>query len=111
MSKNINKFILLFVLLLFFIPIKVDAINSSREYYLNRYDIDIVVNENNTLNITEKIGAYFNINKHGIFRKIPLKNEITRLDGITSKNLAKISNVNVSDIYSLYNRLLAKLNL
>lgn len=75
--------------------------NSNSEYTLNSYDINIIVNENNTLNITEKIGAYFNAEKHGIFRKIPLKNEITRLDGTTSKNRAKISDIKVSDNYSL----------
>ena len=75
--------------------------NSNSEYVLNSYDINIVVNENNTLNITEKIGAYFNIEKHGIFRKIPLKNEVKRLDGTTSKNRAQISNIKVSDNYSL----------
>lgn len=75
--------------------------NSNSEYTLNNYDINIIVNENNTLNITEKIGAYFNVEKHGIFRKIPLKNKVTRLDGTTSKNRAKISNIKVSDNYSL----------
>ena len=75
--------------------------NSNSEYTLNNYDINIIVNENNTLNITEKIGAYFNVEKHGIFRKIPLRNEVTRLDGTTSKNRAKISDIKVSDNYSL----------
>jgi hypothetical protein len=37
----------------------------------------MVVNENNTFDITETITAYFNVSKHGIFRKIPLKNSIT----------------------------------
>lgn len=76
---------------------------SNYEYTINSYDIKIDVNENNTLNITEKIGAYFNVEKHGIFRKIPLRNEITRLDGTRSKNYAKISNLKVNDNYSLSN--------
>lgn len=75
--------------------------NSNSEYTLNSYDINIIVNENNTLNITEKIGAYFNVKKHGIFRKIPIRNEVTRLDGTTSRNRAKISDIKVSDNYSL----------
>lgn len=76
---------------------------SNYDYILNSYDINMIVNENNTFKITEKIGAYFNIDKHGIFRKIPLKNVVTRLDGTTSNNRAKISDINVSDNYSLYN--------
>ena len=76
---------------------------SSYDYVINKYNIDIVVNENNTLNITEKIGVYFNTFRHGIFRKIPLKNKVTRLDGTTSNNRVKISNINVDDNYSLSN--------
>lgn len=75
-------------------------VNTQSDYFLNSYDIDIFVNENNTLNITEKIGAYFNINKHGIFRKIPLKNTVKRLDGTTSKNLAKITDIKVNNEFS-----------
>jgi len=76
---------------------------NNYDYILNSYDINMIVNENNTLKITEKIGAYFNIDKHGIFRKIPLRNTVTRLDGTTSKNRAKISDISVSDNYSLSN--------
>lgn len=76
---------------------------SNYDYILNSYDINMIVNENNTFKITEKIGVYFNIDKHGIFRKIPLKNVVTRLDGTTSSNRAKISDINVSDNYSLHN--------
>ena len=54
--------------------------------------------ENNTFKITEKIGAYFNIDKHGIFRKIPLKNSIVRNDGTKSNNRAKITNISVDNI-------------
>lgn len=75
--------------------------NDNLQYILNSYDINIIVNENNTLNITEKIGAYFNIRKHGIFRKIPLKNEVKRLDGTISKNRAQISDIKVNNNYSL----------
>lgn len=68
---------------------------SSYDYVIDSYDIDIVVNENNTFDITENITAYFNVSKHGIYRTIPLKNTITRLDGSTSKNRAKVTNVDV----------------
>ena len=110
MKKYINKFSLvllfMFVSLLFIVPLKGSALSyesdfSNLEYIIDSYDINIIVNENNTLNITEKIGTYFNVNKHGIYRKIPLRNEITRLDGTKSKNRAKISDIKVSDNYSL----------
>lgn len=78
-----------------------DYTSSDSEYTLNSYDINIVVNKNNTLNVTEKIGAYFNVEKHGIFRKIPIRNNVTRLDGTKSKNRVKIKDIKVNDNYSL----------
>ncbi len=77
-----------------------DNLLKNSEYYLDNYDINIVVNENNSLDIKEKIGAYFNEYKHGIYRKIPLKNNITRLDGTTSSNKVRISNIKVDNDYS-----------
>lgn len=79
---------------------ELDNLLKNSEYYLDNYDINIVVNENNSLDIEEKIGAYFNEYKHGIYRKIPLKNNITRLDGTTSSNKVKISNIKVDNNYS-----------
>ncbi len=73
---------------------------KSYDYVIDKYDINIIVNENNTLDITETITAYFNVAKHGIFRTIPLKNEITRLDGTTSKNRTQITNLSVDNEYT-----------
>lgn len=73
---------------------------SNSEYYIDKYNIVINVNEDNTFNITETIDSHFNVLKHGIFRKIPTKNSITRLDGTTYNNRAQISNVSVNKKYS-----------
>ena len=73
---------------------------SSYEYVIDKYDVNIVVNENNTFDITETITAYFNVSKHGIFRTIPLKNTITRLDGTSSTNRAQITNLSVDNKYT-----------
>lgn len=74
---------------------------KSYDYVIDKYDINIVVNDNNTFDISETITAYFNVPKHGIFRIIPLKNSITRLDGTTSTNRAQITNVSVNSEYTL----------
>ena len=71
-------------------------------YVIDKYDINIIVNENNTFDITENITAYFNTPKHGIYRTIPLKNTITRLDGTTSTNIAQIKNLSVNNEYKTY---------
>jgi len=102
MIKKNYIFFLLLVISLILIPNNVFATGFD-EYFLNNYDINRIVNEDNTLKITENIGAYFRVSKHGIFRKIPLKNKVTRLDGTTSYNRAKISEINVSDKYESNN--------
>ncbi len=87
-----------------------DSSYSSYEYLLDSYDINIIVNEDNTFDITEYIGAYFNVSKHGIFRSIPLQNKVERLDGTTSVNRVKITDITVdapfTSSYSDGNRVL-----
>lgn len=69
-------------------------------YLIDSYDIDVTVNENNTLDVIESIDAYFNQPKHGIIRNIPLKNEVLRFDGTTSRNRAAVDNLQVNANYS-----------
>jgi len=76
---------------------------SYDDYVIDSYDIEIVVNEDNSFDITENISAYFNTSKHGIFRKLPLRNTVERLDGTTSKNSVRISDVEViNENYDTY---------
>lgn len=77
------------------------SLYKSYNYVIDKYDINIVVNENNTFDITENITAYFNVAKHGIFRTIPLKNTITRLDETTSTNHTQVTNVSVDNDYTV----------
>ncbi|HOU11117.1 MAG TPA: DUF2207 domain-containing protein [Clostridiales bacterium] len=72
-----------------------DSAYDSYAYLLDSYDIRINVNEDNSFDITERIEAYFHQARHGIYREIPLKNKVERLDGTTSFNRAKITNVSV----------------
>ena len=73
---------------------------SSYDYVIDKYNVDIVVNENNTLDVTEYITVYFNKEKHGIIRYIPYVNEIKRLDGTSSKVSAQIYNIHINDKYT-----------
>ncbi len=90
-------FLNLISLLLFITP-SIKAL----DYQIDSYDVDIVVNKNNTFDITETIGTYFNTYKHGIIRKIPLKNKVERLDGTVTNNRVNISNVSVDNEFSKY---------
>lgn len=98
---NISIFILLLTILL---PNQIFAISSSGGYQIESYNIDMKVNEDNTFDIKETISVNFtDYGKHGIYRKIPLNNTVKRLDGTTSSNRAKITNISVSDEYKTSN--------
>ena len=77
-----------------------NSMYASYDYVIDNYDVNIVVNSNNTFDITETITAYFNTPKHGIFRTIPLSNKLVRLDGSTSTNRTQVTNLSVNDEYS-----------
>lgn len=102
MKQNVRgRIFAIILLIILLIPNKIIAISSMGGYTIESYDINMIVNENNTFDITEKIIVYFTgNNKHGIFRKIPLENKVERLDGTESSNRAKISNINVSEQYT-----------
>ena len=93
--------VVLIILLALLIPNT--ALGLGNGYTIESYDINMVVNENNTFDITETINVNFTLSKHGIYRKIPLRNTVERLDGTTSKNRAKISNIQVSENYTTSN--------
>lgn len=81
----------------------VDESDVSRygyEYTIDKYHVDVVVNEDRTFDITEEIEANFRVEKHGIFRSIPVHGELARQDGSESKYRARISNIKVSEKYT-----------
>lgn len=97
-NKFKQKFLLVIFLIIIF-PITVFA----NDYEINNYDIKVIVNEDNTYQITEVITANFFIPKHGIMRTIPLINNVIRSDGSNYTNKAKIKNIKVNQKYKTYN--------
>ena len=80
-----NKLFLLFIsFFLFIIPLNVKADNG---YVIEKYKVDINVNENNVLNVKEVLDVNFTLESHGIFRSIPYVNNIKRNDFNTQFNL------------------------
>lgn len=77
-----------------------NAIYYDSDYTIDSYHIDMVVNENNTFDITETITAHFNVEKHGIFRTLPLRNDVVRTDGTKSTNRTEVSKVKVNEKYT-----------
>ena len=78
------------------------AFADSYDYYIDNYDINMKVMENNTVRVTENIDAYFNIQKHGILRYIPIECNVNRARGDGGVVKAKVKNVSVSENYEAY---------
>ncbi|MBQ6285775.1 MAG: DUF2207 domain-containing protein [Bacilli bacterium] len=98
--------VLIFSILFFLILNKINAeeyTHCNDGYCIKKYSVNMVVNEDNSFDITEDIDVYFTEYKHGIFRKLPLRNNVVRNDGTKSSNRAKISNIETSENKSVYN--------
>lgn len=73
------------------------------DYVIDAYDVNIIVNEDNTYQISENISAHFNKEKHGIIRDIPIRNTVRHTNGSTFYNWAIISQIKVSEKYRVSN--------
>lgn len=76
------------------------AAHTYEPYYITAYDVEIHVAEDNVLRVTENIDVHFNEARHGIYRYIPLRNQVERADGSTAVTRAKVNAIHCSDSYS-----------
>lgn len=63
-------------LLLFFLAAHVKAQES---FFIDNFDIAVKVNQDASLDVTEKITVHFTEPRHGIYRKIPFRYRLTNL--------------------------------
>ena len=87
------KILLLTLILSFVGVLSPKALYNEYDYYIDNYNITIDVNKDNSFSIREELLVYFNTSKHGIYRSIPMRNNIKRLDGTTSNNYVSITDV------------------
>ena len=75
----------------------------SNGYDIKHIDVDITVDEDNTYHIIETIDAWYEegAGKHGIIRRLPLRNSIYREDGSIGRNRAEVSDIYVNAPYSV----------
>ena len=96
-----HKISLLSILFIFFIIMfsnKIFGINSDAGYIIENYKMDIIVNEDNTFDVTETIDVRFTEEgKRGIIRNIPRVNDLKRENGEYSRNIAYFTNLEVND--------------
>ncbi len=79
------------------VPAFADTDGNYLPYYFTAYNVDVSVNEDNSFDITEHISAYFNEQRHGIYRTIPTRNQVKRTNGTSHSVKAKIKNIRVSE--------------
>ncbi len=63
--------------------------SAASNFWIDDYDIQVVVNEDDTYDITETIKVHFTWQSHGIYRTIPLRTSLDR-DGQRSTYFAKV---------------------
>lgn len=93
MKKIFLGLILFFATFLFVSP----SVQAKEAFDIIGYQVDIKVTKQNKYFITENIQCNFLENRHGIFRTIPIENQVKRTDGTSSVTRAKISNIQCSD--------------
>ena len=77
-----KKCVLLIILsIVFFVPIN----SYGANFTITDYTIEMNVNKDNTFDILESIMVNFTVPQHGIYRTLPLRNEIIRANGKKSK--------------------------
>ena len=60
------------LIFIFNFAFKGNSSSAENEYKITGYDVEINVNEDNSLDIKEKIDVNFLVKSHGIFRQIPI---------------------------------------
>ena len=78
--------IAVFVLALFLMP---QTALAASNFWIEDYDVQVVVNEDDTYEVTETISVHFTQPSHGIYRTIPLRTTLDR-DGQKSTYYAKV---------------------
>lgn len=92
----------------FVMPSSPAEIEDNSDYYtIENYTVNINVNQNNTLSVSETIEVNFSVNSHGIFRALPTVSQIKNINGegnvVSSKNFrVNYTNINVNETYETY---------
>ena len=88
------------LLILFLMPTTIFAYTNG--YEITKYHVKMDVKENNVFNITEEITVDFDpyAYKHGIYRSIPIINEVLGTDGqVRYLNRVKIKDIRLNQSY------------
>lgn len=94
MKRRVLLYGLLLVFCCLFAIPAVEA--KAADYLITQYNVDMKVTKQNTYRIQETITTYFYQAKHGIYRDIPVLNDVQRTDGSTDRIVARVENISCS---------------
>ncbi|MBK7098609.1 MAG: DUF2207 domain-containing protein [Sphingobacteriales bacterium] len=71
------------------------SISVAQGFSVKELNVKIEINKKGYFDVTEKYDVIFDIEKHGLWRKIPIKYNFQDEDGAVSKRSIKISKIKV----------------
>ena len=92
-KKNILKNVFCFLLVLLVIFKGNSVLADEGEYTIEKYKINMNVGEDNVIHIDEFITVNFSESRYGIYRKIPIINDVIRADESTDTIRAQIKDI------------------
>lgn len=103
------KYLIILLLLIIIFPVRAEGeselLSDNPEYdsypvVINKYDISLIVHDNNTIEVNHVIHAFFKEPGNGLTIKIPLERVVTRPNGSPFLHRATIDDIEVSDEYT-----------
>ncbi|MBQ8886569.1 MAG: DUF2207 domain-containing protein [Candidatus Gastranaerophilales bacterium] len=90
---------ILLILFAFVINFAFALTSFAENFYITNYDVELDIQKNKDILVTEYIEVYFTKPSHGIFRSIPTRGSLNR-NGQNINYSARISNVRIDEQYS-----------
>ncbi len=78
-----------------FLLLSICSIGMAQDFTVNEYNVKIEINKEGYFDVTEKYDVVFDVEKHGLWRKIPIEYNFEDEDGKVSKRSIKISKIKV----------------
>lgn len=94
---KIKSFLLagVFIVLSLFFAAPMNA--KAANFTIDKYEVNMKVTKDNTYQIKEHIEVNFKSKSHGIYRDIPLVNDVKREDGSSNRIVARVENLDCGD--------------
>ncbi len=93
---------IILVLFAFFCNLFFISCANAENFVIDNYDVNLNVNEDRSVNITENIDTFFTKQSHGIVRTIPIKNKIIREDGTENNEFSKVTDIEATQFNSKF---------